>query len=47
MARYCNRSPNKVTQPTPDVVGSSAFAGYVIGPAWLVSGSRRFKEEKL
>jgi len=29
------KHPNHTLQPTPDGVGSSAFAGYTIGPAWL------------
>jgi len=29
---------NQSLQPTPVGAGSSAFAGYVIGPAWLSSG---------
>jgi hypothetical protein len=28
--------PNHSLQPTPDGAGSSAFAGYVTGPGWLV-----------
>src|SRR6185503_2812026 len=30
--------PNHSLQPTPAGVGSSAFAGYVTGPAWLSLG---------
>jgi hypothetical protein len=30
--------PNKSLQPTPGGAGSSAFAGYATGPAWLSSG---------
>jgi len=32
--------PNKSLQPTPDDAGISAFAGHVIGPAWLSSPLR-------
>jgi hypothetical protein len=34
----CQLPPNHALQPTRVGVGSSAFAGYVTGPAWLSLG---------
>lgn len=34
-AWFLDRRPNKSLQPTPVGVGSSAFAGHVVAPAWL------------
>jgi hypothetical protein len=32
------KPPNQTLQPSPVGAGSSAFAGYVLGPAWLSLG---------
>ena len=35
MIVFFNVPPNESLQPTPVGAGSSAFAGYVVDPAWL------------